>query len=233
MRLSFFLLLVGLAGCASRARHSSGMNPVTVTLQGEPQHAAADAAVLNERLRRNGYTGEARARRGGIEVDFRLPGDLKPDRMLKRVLTPGQLGIRQEVALTDEAEVLSDCTAGPGACVEVGTGPARLTSAHVADATPFVDPTNNATAVVLTFTEEGSVLLERLTEQVVGLRLVVEVDGEVISRPLIEEPISNGTAVLRFGSQGLFARSPAELEALATKLVGRPLQSSWVVVRED
>lgn len=209
------------------------MRAVTVVLQGDAEHAEADAAVLNDRLRRHGYAGEARARRGGIEVDFRLPGDLKPDRMLRKILAPGRLAIRQEQSSGDGVELVADCTAGPDACVEVAVGQARLTSAHVAEANTVVDPANNALAVVLHFTDEGRRLLEQLTAEVVGQRLVIEVDGQVVSRPRIDQPITNGTAVVRFGSQGLFARSATELEGLASQMVGRALGSAWNPKTED
>ena len=54
----------------------------------------------------------------------------------------------------------------------------------------------NEPIVVLTFTDEGAQLFERITRENVGRTLAIFLDGEPISTPVIREAIAGGTATI-------------------------------------
>lgn len=56
--------------------------------------------------------------------------------------------------------------------------------------------TVNQPIIVLNFNEEGAALFEKLTTENVGTPLAIFLDGEVISAPTIQEPISGGVATI-------------------------------------
>lgn len=70
----------------------------------------------------------------------------------------------------------------------------------------------NEPIVTVTFTEEGAALFEEITANNVGEQLAIFLDGELVSSPVIEEPISGGTAVI----SGRF--TPEEARDLAENL---------------
>lgn len=225
-------LLTLLAACAGKTSPRSGVQDVTVMLTGDPAHAEADAAVLNQRIERFGYRGEARPRGDGIEIAFKMPGDLQPTRLLRRILTPGQLAIRTEVAENDNAVEVEDCSAGPDTCHAVFAGPPHLTSDHVSEAEAIYDPALGTLVVVVRFSPEGEEILRRTTTDATGHRLVIEVDGQVLSRPLIHQPIEDGAAVIHFG-KGTRERSLGAIQDLAHQISGPPLQSTWEVASAE
>lgn len=57
----------------------------------------------------------------------------------------------------------------------------------------------NEPIVVLTFTEEGAALFEKITSENVGETLAIFLDGEPISTPVIREAIPGGTATVSGG----------------------------------
>lgn len=57
----------------------------------------------------------------------------------------------------------------------------------------------NDPIVVLTFTEEGAKLFEKITSENVGETLAIFLDGEAISTPVIREAIAGGTATVSGG----------------------------------
>jgi preprotein translocase subunit SecD len=54
----------------------------------------------------------------------------------------------------------------------------------------------NQPIVLLNFTEEGGKLFERITTENVGRQLAIFLDNEVISSPVIQEPIAGGSATI-------------------------------------
>jgi preprotein translocase subunit SecD len=54
----------------------------------------------------------------------------------------------------------------------------------------------NQPVVVLHFDEKGSELFERLTTENVGRQIAIFLDGEVISAPVVQEPIAGGNATI-------------------------------------
>jgi len=54
----------------------------------------------------------------------------------------------------------------------------------------------NQPIIVLNFNEEGAALFEKLTTENIGQPLAIVLDGEVISAPIIQEPITGGVATI-------------------------------------
>lgn len=93
----------------------------------------------------------------------------------------------------------------------------------------------NEPVVVLTFTEEGSALFEKLTRENIGNTLAIYLDGEPISTPVIREAISGGTATVSGGFTPEEARElvrnlnfgalPVPIELIGSGAVGPTLGS--------
>lgn len=91
----------------------------------------------------------------------------------------------------------------------------------------------NQPIVVLHFTDEGAKLFENITTENVGRQLAIFLDGEVISSPVIQEPIPGGTATItgsftpaegRDVVQNLnFGALPVPIELVSSGAVGSTL----------
>lgn len=66
---------------------------------------------------------------------------------------------------------------------------------------------SNEPIVSLKFTEEGATLFEKITRENTGQLLAIFLDGEVISSPQINEPISGGQAVIQGNFTAVDARN--------------------------
>lgn len=68
---------------------------------------------------------------------------------------------------------------------------------------------SNEPVIAITFDEEGATLFEKITRENTGKQLAIFLDGEVISAPQINEPISGGRAII---SGGFTLESARELK---------------------
>jgi preprotein translocase subunit SecD len=200
----------------------------TVVLEGDPAFASADAAAMGARIQNLGYVGEARAVDGRIELRLPMPAGVTPDRIVARVIRPGQLKIHAEVADNANAQTLQDCTAGSTDCHPVAVGPALLTSADVAEAAMMPDLAGGGLAVRVRFTDAGAKRLEEATTNQVGQRLVIQVDDVVLSRPVVHEPIRGGEAVIHIGP-AIEELQIGHASTLVARIQGPPLQADWAV----
>ncbi len=92
---------------------------------------------------------------------------------------------------------------------------------------------SNEPIVALNFTEEGSKLFAEITRDNVGEQLAIFLDGEIISSPRINEPITGGTAIISGGfnpqeardlAQNLnFGALPVPIELVNTQTIGASL----------
>lgn len=92
---------------------------------------------------------------------------------------------------------------------------------------------SNEPIVALNFTEEGSKLFAEITRDNVGAQLAIFLDGEIISSPRINEPITGGTAIISGGfnpqearelAQNLnFGALPVPIELVNTQTIGASL----------
>lgn len=224
------LLTALLAACAGRPapRSAHGMHDQRVVLTGDAAHAEGDAAVITTRIQRMGYPGAAKAVRGEIEVTLPMPSGVSPRRIIDRVIEPGELSIHNEVAINGKARVLQDCTAGAEACQPVAIGPALLTSAHVARAELLPNGPHGGLAVLVEFNPEGARLIEQATANLMGRRLVIQVDDVVLSRPVVHTPITGGEAVIHIGP-AVWDLQIDHAANLVERIQGPPLQGAWQV----
>lgn len=77
--------------------------------------------------------------------------------------------------------------------------PTELTGALVERAQVQFDPTTGQPTVVVNFNREGRELLATITTEHVNEVLAIFLDGEPISLPVIQTPITDGTAVISGG----------------------------------
>lgn len=94
----------------------------------------------------------------------------------------------------------------------------------------------NQPIVLLNFNEEGGALFEKITTENVGRQLAIFLDGQVISSPVIQEPISGGSATItgnftptegRDLVQNLnFGALPVPIELVSSGSVGPTLGAS-------
>ncbi len=125
-----------------------------------------------------------------------------------------------EDRLLVELPGVTDVQAAVDAIGKTPTLDFRIASGEVASGTPVFVPTEltgrylkkadlqfgsqsgqglSEPIVVLTFTDEGSALFERITRENIGNTLAIYLDGEPISTPVIREAISGGTATISGG----------------------------------
>ena len=96
----------------------------------------------------------------------------------------------------------------------------------------------NEPVVSLNFTPEGSELFAEITRDNVGQQLAIFLDGEVLSSPRINEPITGGTAIISGGfnpqeardlAQNLnFGALPVPIELVNTQTIGSSLGQETV-----
>ncbi len=96
----------------------------------------------------------------------------------------------------------------------------------------------NEPVVSLNFTPEGSELFAKITRENVGEQLAIFLDGEVLSSPRINEPITGGTAIISGGfnpqdardlAQNLnFGALPVPIELINTQTIGSSLGQETV-----
>lgn len=94
----------------------------------------------------------------------------------------------------------------------------------------------NQPVIVLNFTEEGGKLFEQITTENVGRQLAIFLDGEMISSPVIQEPIAGGTATITGSftpTEGRdvvrnlnFGALPVPIELVSSGTVGSTLGAS-------
>ena len=76
---------------------------------------------------------------------------------------------------------------------------ADVTGNHVRDARVYPDPQTNEYKVLLKFNAQGTKPFAKITEENVGHRLAIVLDGIIHSAPVIQSKIPNGEATITFG----------------------------------
>lgn len=92
---------------------------------------------------------------------------------------------------------------------------------------------SNEPIVAVTFTDEGAELFAEITRNNVGEQLAIFLDGELVSAPVINEPITGGTAIIsgnftpdeaRALAENLnFGALPVPIELVSTQTIGASL----------
>lgn len=134
-----------------------------------------------------------------LEKSSAVAGDVQ-DRLI--VELPGVTDVAAAVAALGETPVLEfkliDATVASGTDPFVAT---ELTGRYLKSAELQFGTGQGSTAsgqpvVVLNFNDEGGALFEKITTEHVGRQLAIFLDGELISSPVIQEPIAGGTATI-------------------------------------
>ncbi len=133
----------------------------------------------------------------------------------------------QVLAAQQSAEALTANASGTGAQI----GNVKVNGESVADMDPYLDTgltgrylesaalefTGNQAGqlagepiVSIKFNEEGGELFEKITRENTGMQLAIFLDGEIVSAPRINEPISGGKAIISGGFQAEEAKALAQ-----------------------
>jgi protein-export membrane protein SecD len=74
--------------------------------------------------------------------------------------------------------------------------PTKLSGQHLERAVLEFEPTTGAPLVTLRFNSEGRELFSQITQDNIGRRLAIFLDGEIISAPTVQAAITDGVAVI-------------------------------------
>ena len=106
-----------------------------------------------------------------------MPAGVSPQRIVDRLIVPGRLSFRAEAANDDHETV--GRSAGPDSRSDVPSSghPRPRTSPRW----PRARPEWGRAALMLRFTEDGAARIRQVSRDLVGQRMVIEVDGQVVS----------------------------------------------------
>ena len=83
---------------------------------------------------------------------------------------------------------------GAGEAAEAVFTPTNLTGRYLSKAEIGTNPNTNGVVILIKFNDEGAKIFADLTARIVGQPLAIFLDGEMISMPTVQEPISGGSA---------------------------------------
>lgn len=124
-----------------------------------------------------------------ITVD--LPGLQNVDQAVQLIGQTASLNFREEG--TTEAKVATDSPLLDYFALSKETG---VTGKHIQKATVTFDPNNGLPQVALSFSEEGKIFFAQATERNVGKQIGIFIDQFLISAPVVQQPITDGNAVI-------------------------------------
>jgi len=195
--------------------------------------------VIRKRIDALGTREPTIIRQGDDRIVVQVPG-LKDPAALKALL--GQTA-KLEFKLVDTTALPSDLQQGivpPGDELvpyqnadKTGTPPIAvkrlggIKGDQLANAQPGNDDRNNQAIVTITFDQQGGAKFAKLTTENVGKPFAIILDGEVLSAPVIEEPIIGGTARI----SGSFTAESANSLAIALRSGALPVELKVVEER--
>ena len=144
--------------------------------------------LLRTRLDNRGYTEATTAIEGTRQIRVDIPGVENAEAAVAEIGATAQL-------------VFAD-----------SHGRVLLDGSYVSRATMIIDPSTNSPAVSLEFTSEGTELFRQATQANLGQVISIFMDGQLISNPVVNHVISDGTAII----SGHFTTYEANL--LATQI---------------
>lgn len=206
--------------------------------KGEEQDAFEGARDVIER--RINYLGVSEPTIQTLKVgnDYRIIVDL-----------PGMSNVSQAIELIGqtaqltfwepgEGEIVQDQVTNPlilGLTQVLGANPipTKLTGKDLQKATVVFDPTSGQPQVQLQFTGEGTRYFADITKRNIGKPVAIALDNQIISAPVVQTEIANGTAVITGSFTPDIAKNlsialnagalPAPLDVIAQKSVGPSL----------
>jgi len=213
------LAALGLGACDRLAAQLGPTHQYVLRVDGEavakePGDRPATAAlveesipVLNARLEAMGFTVLGTSRVGSDRLVIDVAGTGSREAIELAVGRTGKL----EFKLLDMSALPRDVMEGfspPGSVIlrmTDGSGPVAvrklggIDGEHIVDARSIFDPNTNQPAIAIGFDREGAEKLAALTRANVGSPMAIIVDDEVVSAPMIHEPIVGGSLQLAGG----------------------------------
>lgn len=152
--------------------------------------------VLQDRLTNQGFTEATVVKQGEDRIRVEIPDVQDPNQVLEIIGTPAHLEFKDP-----EGNVVME-------------------GKHVKTALAKVSYDGTAKAVELTLTPEGKELFAKATAANVGRNISIELDGEVISNPTVNQAIPNGQCVI----EGQASDEESERLAVLIQSGALPLQ---------
>ena len=150
--------------------------------------------LLRRRLDERGYTEATTGREGLRQIRVNIPGVEDPERAV------AEIGRTALLTFTDE------------------TGNVLLTGANVSRARRTIDGGHTGAGrivVSLDFTSEGASLFEQATRDNIGRPLLIFMDDNLVSAPIVNAVIPGGSAIIDGGATGF---TPEEADDLANAI---------------
>ena len=158
--------------------------------------------VIRRRIDQLGTTEPTIQRQGNDRILVQVPGEQNPERVKTLVGRTAQLVFRLvDVSITPQQAMESRVPPG-SEIVNSTDDPPRpylletreiVTGEHLVDAQPGFDQRTNEPIVTFRFDTQGGKRFGVTTQQNVGRPFAIVLDNEVISAPVIREPILGGT----------------------------------------
>ena len=166
-------------------------------------------SIMERRINELGLTEPIIQREGQRRVIIELPGIKDPDKAIQTIGKTAMLEFKDE------------------------EGNTLLTGTDLKDAQAVMNQQNNQSVVTLEFSDEGTKKFADATLQNVGRQIAILLDGEVLTNPVVREPIMGGRAEIsgqrdleESQSLAILLRSgalPVKVNIIETRTVGPSL----------
>ena len=149
---------------------------------------------------------------GENRMTVELPGVEDIDQAIALIGKTAQLSFKGEVELKPEATATATIN-------DVFAKDTKVNGSHLTLSTVKINPNNGETEVGLEFSPEGAKLFEAATKEFLNKRIAIFLDDQVISYPVVNSVISDGSAVISGNFDSKTAKSlSAQLNAGALPL---------------
>lgn len=176
--IGLFVFKVGdLAGSIKQGLDLQGGTHIVLEAKDMPEHIVTDqdveqvVKIMERRINEMGLTEPIIQREGSRRIIIELPGERDPEQAIKTI---GKTAILQ---FKDE------------------DGNVRLSGEDLATAKEELGQ-GNKPLVAIEFNDQGAKKFGDLTTQNVGRHIAIVLDGEVLTNPVVNEPILGGKAVI-------------------------------------
>ncbi len=186
--------------------YEADLNNIAPNKQSEAMEGVR--AVIERRMLSFGITEPSVQIVGKNRLEVDLAGVKNVDLLIKNINEVPFLEFREEV-LRDQFAIAYKQQTGQDLSQDAA-GPfflsAGLTGKDLAESEVYFDPTIGLPIVKLQFNDAGKKIFADLTTKNVGKRIAILLDGVTITAPTVNEPITDGSAVI----SGNFTKEEAE-----------------------
>lgn len=159
--------------------------------------------IMRNRLDGKGYTEATISMQGSDRIRVEIPEVEDPDQVLEIVGSPGKL----EFVGPDEVVIMD------GSAIEISQA--------------GNDPSSGAPVVQFVLNAEGKQKFADATTKFVGQKIAIKLNGEVITNPNVQNPITNGEGVIT----GMESNEAAKNLALQIQSGAMPIELEQIEVR--